>query len=293
MTTTTATIRSPRRRHRSPTGLRWQSRVAIYILLVVAAVVAIFPIWWIIATSLETSKRAYSFPGALLPQGVLSNFTAAWAQAPWARLLANSLLVAGATTLGTLILGFMAAYSLVYLFKGSLRRVLFGGIVATMMVPFYAVLIPDYIIVRDMGLLNGYIAQILPFVGGGFAIFLLRQFIGAFPYELRDAATTDGLGEWGFMWRILLPNMRPALATVGVYTFILSWNAFLWPLIVTTSPSVQPVQVGMAEVLTTANGTDFTMLSAAAAITALPIVLVYIFAQRHVTDSIHRSGLKG
>lgn len=290
---TTTAIRSPRARHQSPTGLRWRSRVAIYALLVVAALVAIFPIWWIIATSLETSRRAYSFPGALVPQGVLGNFTAAWAQAPWARLLANSLLIAGATTLGTLLLDLMAAYSLVYLFKGMFQKVLFAGIVATMMVPFYAVLIPDYIIVRDMGLLNGYVAQILPFVGGGFAIFLLRQFIAAFPQELHDAATVDGLGEWGFLWRILFPNMRPALATVGVYTFILSWNAFLWPLIVTTSPSVQPVQVGMAEVLTTANGTDFTMLSAAAAITALPIVIVYIFAQRYVTDSIHRSGLKG
>jgi len=290
---TATTVGRPRSGRRSQTGLRWQSRVAIYAALGIAALVAIFPIWWIIATSLETSRRAYSFPGALLPQGVLSNFSAAWAQAPWARLLANSLLVAGATTLGTLLFGLTAAYSLVYLFRGALQKVLFGGIVATMMVPFYAVLIPDYIIVRDLGLLNGYIAQILPFVGGGFAIFLLRQFIGAFPKELHDAAAVDGLGEWGFLWRILFPNMRPALATVGVYTFILSWNAFLWPLIVTTSPSVQPVQVGMAEVLTTANGTDFTMLSAAAAITALPIVIVYIFAQRYVTDSIHRSGLKG
>ncbi|MGH9105670.1 MAG: carbohydrate ABC transporter permease [Acidimicrobiales bacterium] len=276
-----------------PVRSRGISRLAAYVVLTIAAIVALFPVWWIIATALETTARAYSFPGALVPQGVLGNVLDAWSQAPWERLLLNSLLIGGATTIGTLLVAFLAAYALVYLFSSRTSRILFTLVVMTMLVPFYAVLIPDYVIIRDLNLLNTYLAQILPFVGGGFAIFLLRQFVYAFPKELRDAARTDGMGDWGFMWHILFPNLRPAMVTVGIYTFILSWNAFLWPLIVTNDSSVQPVQVGLANLLTTANGTDFTMLSAAAGITALPVIILYLIFQRQVTDSVNRSGLKG
>ena len=267
-------------------------RGAVVAALIVIAAFALFPIWWIVATSLETATRAASFPGALLPQGTWSNFAAAWSQAPWVRLLVNSLIVGTATTAGTLLVAFMAAYAIVYMLKPRSSRLLFGLAVSTMMIPFYSVIIPDYIIVRDLHLLNTYLAQILPFVGGGFAIFLFRQFIMAFPSEYHDAARTDGLGDWGFMWRILFPNLKPAFVTIGIYTFILSWNAFLWPLIVTSDQSVQPVQVGLQGVVSTANGTDFTMVAAAAAITALPVIVLYAFFQRRVTDSVAHTGLK-
>lgn len=268
-------------------------RIAVYTTLVIAGIIALFPIWWIIATALETQTQSEGFPSALVPQGVLSNFVAAWGEAPWLQLLFNSLLVGVVTTVGTLIVAFMAGYALVYSFGRRVSRVIFAVIIATMLIPFYAVMIPDYIIIRDTNLLDSYAAQILPFVGGGFAIFLLMQFIRSFPSEFRDAARVDGLGDWGFMWRVLFPNLRPAMATVGIYTFIMSWNAFLWPLIVTTGPGVQPVQVGLANVLSIANGTNFTVISAAAAITALPVVVIYFIFQRQITDSVARTGLKG
>lgn len=268
------------------------ARLFMRIALVIIAIIALFPIYWIFATSLETSKRAFSFPGALIPQGTLQNFIGAWKLAPWLQLLLNSFIVGAATTIGTLIVGFMAAYALVYLLGRRSSKLVFGTVLLTMMVPFYAVIIPDYIIMRDVNLLNTYAAQVLPFIGGGFAIFLFRQFILGFPTEYRDAARTDGLGNWGYMWRILFPNLKPAFVTIGIYTFILSWNSFLWPLIVTTDSSVQPIQVGLQGVVTTANGTDFTLLAAAAAITAIPVIILYAIFQRQVTDSVANVGLK-
>lgn len=143
-----------------------------------------------------------------------------------------------------------------------------------MMVPFYAILVPDYLIVRDLGWLNTYISQVVPFAASGFGILLLVQFMRGFPRALRDAARMDGAGELRFLWSVVVPNLVPALVTVGVYTFLQSWNAFLWPLIVTTSSGVQPIQVGLANFLSTANGTNWTVLAAAAAITAAPMLLL-------------------
>lgn len=272
---------------------RHPSRLGIYLLLAVIAIVAVFPIWWIIATSLESAARAYSFPGALVPQGVITNYVTAWGLAPWAGFLMNSVIISATTAAGTVVVGLLAAYALVHLVGPRLSQLLFTGALATFLIPFYAIMIPDYVIMKDLGLLNTLAAQIIPFVGGGFAIFLFRQFIMTFPGELKEAATVDGVGNFGFLWWILVPNLRPAMATVAIYTFILSWNAFLWPLIVTSSPGVQPVQVGLADLVSTANGTDFTVLAAAAAITAFPIVVLYFFVQRQITESIARTGLKG
>ena len=272
---------------------RHPSRLGIYLLLAVIAIVAVFPIWWIIATSLESAARAYSFPGALVPQGVITNYVTAWGLAPWVGFLMNSVIISATTAAGTVVVGLLAAYALVHLVGPRLSQLLFTGALATFLIPFYAIMIPDYVIMKDLGLLNTLAAQIIPFVGGGFAIFLFRQFIMTFPGELKEAATVDGVGNFGFLWWILVPNLRPAMATVAIYTFILSWNAFLWPLIVTSSPGVQPVQVGLADLVSTANGTDFTVLAAAAAITAFPIVVLYFFVQRQITESIARTGLKG
>ena len=273
-------------------GHRGASRVATYVVLVVAALFAVFPIWWIVSTSLESPARAYSFPAALIPQGTAANYTTAWQEGPWGRFLLNSLGIGSATTAFVLATGILAAYAIVFV-PSRWTRAAFPLVLATMMVPFYAILVPDYLIVRDLGWLNTYIAQVVPFAASGFAIFLLVQFMRGFPRALRDAARIDGAGELRFLWSVVVPNLVPALVTVGVYTFLQSWNAFLWPLIVTTSSSVQPIQVGLANFLSTANGTNWTVLAAAAAITAAPMLLLYVLAQRKVVESVSRTGLKG
>ncbi|WP_020375762.1 carbohydrate ABC transporter permease [Sulfobacillus thermosulfidooxidans] len=268
------------------------ARFVIYLFLSVCAVITIFPIWWIFATSLETSARAYSFPGALIPQGVLSNYIAAWHLAPWLRFLLNSLGIGIVTTALALLTSLLAAYGIVFL-PSRLTKYLLTVILSTMMIPFYSIIVPDYLIIKDLGWLNTYTAQIVPFAANGFAVFMLVQFMRSLPKELRDAARIDGISDWGYLWHIVVPNLMPAIATVSIYLFLLSWNAFLWPLIVTNGPQVQPIQVGLANFLSTANGTDWTVLSAAAAITTVPVLILYMIAQRQIVESVSRSGIKG
>ncbi len=272
--------------------IRKTKRFLTYSFLIASAVITLFPIWWIFATSLETSRRAYSFPGALIPQLHWQNYRAAWLLAPWFRFLANSVGIGFITTVLALSTSILAAYALVFM-ANRWSKLIFGIILATMMVPFYSIMIPDYLIVRDLGWLNSYTAQIIPFAANGFAVFLLVQFMRTFPKELRDAARIDGVTQWGYLWKIMVPNLIPAITTVGIYLFLLSWNAFLWPLIVTNGPQVQPIQVGLANFLSTANGTDWTVLSAAAAITTLPVLVLYAVAQKQIVESVSRTGIKG
>jgi multiple sugar transport system permease protein len=262
-----------------------------YVLLSLGALAVVFPIWWIFATSVESNPRAYSFPGALWPNWDWANYQAAWRVAPWTHLLFNSLVVSAATTAIALATALLAAYAFTFL------RLPGGGamllvVLSTMMVPFEAILVPEFVIIRDLHLVNSYGAQILPFAASGFAIFLLVQFMRAVPRELWEAARIDGARDVQVLWHVLTPMLRPALATVGIYLFLLSWNAFLWPVIVTTGPSVQPLQVGLANFLLTANGTDWTVLAAAAAFVASPMLLLYGLAQRQITEAVSRTGLK-
>lgn len=268
-------------------------KVIVYAILILVLLAAIFPIWWIFATSLETSRRAYSFPGALWPNGTLHNYTQAWAAGPWLHFLANSVGIGIVTTLLVLMTSVLAAYGLVFV-PNRATRIIFGAILATMMVPFYSIIIPDYLIVKDLGWLNhGYIAQIVPFAANGFSVFLLMQFMRSLPKELWEAARMDGTSTFGYLWRIVIPNLKPALATVSIYVFLLSWNAFLWPFIAVANPKFQPIQVGLANLLSTANGTNWTVLSAAAAFTAIPVLILYAVAQRSIVESVSRTGIKG
>jgi multiple sugar transport system permease protein len=267
-------------------------KVLVYVLLVAVLLGTLFPIWWMFATSLESPSRAFAFPGALWPNFTGQNYLTAWAAGPWLHYFANSAGMGIATTAFALITSLLSAYGLVLL-PNRVAGVLFAAILVTMMVPFYSIIIPDYLIVKDLGWLNTYAAQVIPFAANGFAVFLLRQFIRGLPKELWDAARIDGITPWRYLWHVVVPNIKPALATVSIYVFLLSWNAFLWPLIVTSGPQVQPVQVGLANLLSTANGTDWTELSAAAAFTAVPVLILYAVAQRSIVESVSRTGIKG
>jgi multiple sugar transport system permease protein len=266
--------------------------VARYVLVSAGAVLVLFPIWWVFATSLETNPRAYSFPGALWPNWDWSNYRVAWDLGPWPHLFMNSLVVSTVTTALALSTALLAAYALTFMELPGSGAILIA-ILATMMVPFEAILVPEFVIVRDLGLVNTYGAQILPFAASGFAIFLLVQFMRQVPKELREAARIDGARDFQVLWHVMIPVLKPALATVGIYLFLLSWNAFLWPVVVTNGPQVEPLQVGLANFLQTANGTDWTVLTAAAVFVALPMLVLYVLAQRQVIEAVSHTGLKG
>lgn len=275
----------PRQRHRLPWG-RW-------ILGAVLVVAFLFPFYWVLVTSLNRPNQVLQFPPVFLPHWQWANYIRAWTEAPWLHYFANTIFIAGLTTLLVLLTSLLAGFAFGMIeFPG--KQILFGGFLAMMMIPQTVLLIPDYILLRDIHWLNTYWAQIVPWGASVFGIFLLRQFFMSFPRELQEAAELDGASQSRFLWQIAMPMAKPALITIGLYVFLGSWNSFLWPYIMTSSPSVQPIEVGLATFLST-NGTDWTGLSAAVVFTTLPIMVLFLVAQRQFLEGAYASsgGVKG
>ena len=282
------------------------ARVLRQAALLLGAVLVIFPFYWMVATSLKTLDEAIAFPPAFFPsQPHFENYPSAWTAAPFAGYFLNTAFLATATTGLSLLFSSLAAFAFARMrFPG--RQVLFLVMLATLMVPFEVQLIPDFIIIRHLPLFGGndiwgqggrglydtYWAQIVPWAASPFAVFLLRQFFLSVPNDLYEAAQLDGAGLFRFYWTIALPLARPALVTAGIFGFLGSWNALLWPLIITSSPSVRPIQVGLAT-FSSEMGTQYHLLMAAATFAILPVVVLYLIAQRQFTEGIVSSGIKG
>ena len=267
------------------------ARVLIYAGLVLGAVAALLPFVWMILTSLKSYAEATL--GTLWPRVWLwSNYPDAWnAMKFFPRYLGNSVFIALATVLGVLITSSLAGYAFARMrFPG--RDVLFVLVLFTMMVPGEVELVPNYILINRLGWNNTYYALIIPWIAGAFSIFLMRQFFIAIPDELYDAAVLDGCGHFRFLTTIVLPLSVPALITSGLFTFLGSWNSLEWPLLVTTSQAMRPIQVGLASFVTEA-GTQVQWLMAAATMTIIPVVLIYFVAQRWFMEGISTTGLKG
>ena len=266
----------------------WQTVVAAILL-----VLFLFPFYWVLITSLNGSNQVLQFPPPFLPHWVFGNYVRAWSEAPWLRYFANTIFIALLTTLVVLATSVLAGFAF-----GSLRfpgkNLIFAGFLSIMMVPYVVLIIPDYIVLKDLGWLNTYWAQIFPFAASVFGIFLLRQFFLSMPVELWEAAQIDGASRFRYLWKVALPSARPALVTIAIYTFLGAWNSFLWPFIMTSTSSVQPIEVGLATFLGT-NGTDWTGLSAAVVFTTLPVMVMFLIAQREFMAgaSSATGGMKG
>jgi len=260
--------------------------------LVIGAIFA-FPFYWVIVTSLSATNRVYQFPPDFLPGTVTGNYSRAWGEATWVRFFINTVFIAGATVALVLLTSLLAGFALgVTRFKG--REFVLFAVLSILMIPKVVLLIPDYVVLSKLHWLDTYWAQIVPWGASVFGIFLLRQFFLSLPQELIEAAELDGASQMQFLRTIAAPLARPALITIGLYVFIASWNSFLWPFIMTSSPKVQPIEVGLSTFYGT-NGTDWTGLSAAVVFTTLPIMIVFMIAQRRLVEgaSATTGGVKG
>lgn len=250
----------------------------------VIGVVFVVPFYWVVTTSFSTSSEVYSFPPRFFPGGDVGNYARAWDEAPWVHYFLNTVLIAGCTVLLVLATSLLAGFALgVMRYRG--REICFVLVLMVLMVPQVVLIVPDYIVLDDMHWLNTYWAQIVPWGASVFGIFLLRQFFESLPEELVEAAELDGASQLGFLWKIAAPLAWPAVVTIGLYVFIGSWDSFLWPFIMTSSPSVQPIEVGLATFFGT-NGTDWTGLSAAVVLTSLPIMIVFMVSQRRLVEGV-------
>ncbi|MFA7577633.1 MAG: carbohydrate ABC transporter permease [Candidatus Muiribacteriota bacterium] len=268
-------------------------KIIIHTLLIAGAVSMLFPFFWMISTSFKTPSEILTYPTKLLPDSLhWRNYTHAWKNpnVNFARYFSNTIFVAGITTLGQLFLSSLAAYAFAF-FNFPWKDRIFMLLLATMMIPQQALLVPDYIILHKLRILDTYFALIIPWICSAFSIFLLRQFFMSIPKELFEAATIDGASKIKFYFKILLPLSVPPLLTAGMFTFLGSWNSFIWPLIVTSSPELRVIQVGLAQYMQ-AEGTNWGPLMAASTFCTIPLIAGYFFVQKRFIQGIATTGMK-
>jgi multiple sugar transport system permease protein len=266
-------------------GRTWLRRAAV---LLVSALF-LLPFYYVLVASLNQASDTGSLGAILLPHWHFENYARAWAAAPWPRLFLNTLLIGACTTALALATSLLAGFAFGLMrFRG--RGLLFGLVMAVMMVPGTVLIIPDYIIAKDIHWLDTYWIQIVPWGASVFGIFLVRQFFAGLPEEIFDAAELDGAGRLRMFWSIGVPLVRPAIVIIAINVFLATWNSFLWPFLMTSSPGVQPVEVGLAA-FAGVNGTDYTGLSAAVVFTTTPVLAFFLLLQRHfITGAMSAAG---
>lgn len=278
-----------RRPHRTGARIR---RVLLLLAVLVPTAVALLPIAIILFTAFKPQAEVNAFPPTLLPtEPTLDNFARIFESLPFARLLLNSVIFAGGVTICALVFDSLAAYALARIdFRG--RQFLLIAIIATLMIPFQATLIPVYQLVADLGWVNTYQGMIAPRAADAFGIFFLRQFFLALPRDLDNAARLDGAGEFRIFRSIVLPNAVPALLTLGVFTFVNNWNDLLWPLVFTTQAEMGTVTSGLTLLTGPGGIVPQGVMMAGSLIAVLPLVIIFLIVQRRFIENIATTGLK-
>jgi multiple sugar transport system permease protein len=263
-----------------------------YAALSAGALVMALPMVWMVVTSFKDEKMVFAVPIQWIPNPFRpDNYARAWDMAPWGLYFFNSILVAAATTLLNVGFSSLAAFGFAK-YRFPLRQPLFVLVLATLMIPFQVIMVPLFIITKDLGWLNTYQGLIVPGAVTAFGVFMMRQFMITIPDELMSAARIDGCSEIGLFWRIIFPLAQPAAAALAIFTFTGSWDSLLWPLIVTTKTALRTLPLGLA-LFRSEYQTHLTSMMAASVWTTIPIVLLFVFLQRQFVQGIVISGLKG
>jgi multiple sugar transport system permease protein len=268
-------------------------RGALYACLIVGGLFMLMPFIWMLSSALKDQGAIFAYPPALIPTAVRwENFREILNVVPFGRYFGNSAFIAMLSVVGQLLSCSMAAFAWARIpFLG--RTVLFMTLMAALIIPPQVTLVPLFIMMNGVGWIDTYYPLILPFwLGGAFGTFLLRQFFLGIPRDLEDAAKIDGAGPWRIYWTIYLPLCKPALATVAIFTFLLQWNELLRPLIFLSSPEKLPLTVGLAA-LRSQYSTAWNLIMAGALISVLPVLGLFVFAQRYFVRGVTSSGLKG
>ncbi len=277
-----------RGRRMRPSGL--VGTVALHAVVIVGAVAMFFPFLWTIVTSLTPGAGLTHTPALIPSDPSLEAYGRLFAERPFGRIILNSLGIAVATTVAQLLTSATAAYAFSRLpFRG--RGVVFAVYLATMMIPLQVLIVPLFVELKALGLVNTYLGALLPTLASAFGIFLLRQAVHQVPRELDEAATLDGAGHFRIFWQVILPNIRPALATLTVFAFMGSWNSFLWPLVILRAPELQTLPVALAG-LQGQHTTQWDIVMAGSVVSVLPMLALYVFAQKYVIQGVANSGLK-
>jgi multiple sugar transport system permease protein len=268
-------------------------RAVRYLLLAAVAALMVGPFVWMVLTSMMSQEEIFRVPPRMLPSAFsLKNYRAIMDVLPLGTMILNSLIIAACATAGQLWSCALAAYAFARMrFRG--RTVLYLILLATMMVPAQVTMIPVFLIMRSLGLIDTLYALIVPaFFGGAFGTFLLRQFFSTVPVDLEDAARLDGCGRFRIFWSIVLPLSRPALATLALFTFMTYWNDLLGPVIYLSSIDKATLTMGLANLQSGVMSTRYDMLMAGSVLSVLPILILFLFGQKWFVKGIAMTGLK-
>jgi len=268
---------------------RWLVALAV----ACGAIIIFFPFFWMAVTSLKTAPEIQRVPLQVAPDSWLnfSNYVEVFRREPFLRYLLNSAIVASVAAVSSVVVSSLAGFGFAkYHFPG--RDFFFLAVVGIMMVPFQSVVVPLYVMMNDLELLDTYMGIVAPDLVSVFGVFLMRQTIEMIPNDYIDAARIDGASELRIFFLIILPSVKPAIATLLIIKFMWSWNEFFWPMVVTTSPQMKVVTLGLTS-FTNMYFIEYNLLTAAAVLSVLPILLIFVLLQRWVVQAVVMSGLKG
>lgn len=264
-------------------------RIIWMLVTLVLALMTIFPLFWMISISLKGATEVFR-PNLLPAAPSLDNFLYVMTEVPFLRYLFNTFFISVVITVAALLFHSMAGYALARLrFPG--REAIFLGMFSTFLVSLPVIIVPLFILVRSMGMLNSYAGLIVPAIFNAFGIFLLRQYYLSLPRELEEAAVIDGAGYWRIYWSVILPLSRPILSALAILFFLANWNSFLWPLTVASDPNLWVVQVAITN-FQSQYAASWNYIMAASTIVAVPTLVLFVIFQKQIMDSIKTSGLK-
>lgn len=266
--------------------------IPVMILLIVLALLVLVPVVWMVCSAFKTEREIISWPPTFFPKSfTLSNFTDVQNRIDILRYMLNSAIYAGGTTFLAVIVNSMAGYAYAfYNFKG--KTGVFLITLATMMVPIQVIMVPLFLIVFKMHMYDTYFGLIIPRVAVAGSIFLMRSAFSGIPHELAEAARIDGLSEWGIFWRIMIPQVKPAIITLIILSVNGSWNDLLWPMLITSSTEMRTLANGLA-LFVGQNTIEYGAAFAGAFISLIPMFVLYIFGQKYFVEGMASSGLKG
>jgi len=268
-------------------------RVAGFFAMIVVAFVIGLPLLWLLLAAFKESSEIYQIPATWIPEHpTLDNFPKAWNAAPFGRYYVNTIFVTVVSVCGKLVLASTTAYALVAL-RFPFKSAVFALILGALMIPPQVVIVPNYLLFGELGLINTYWALILPHIPTAIGTFLMRQAFLALPKEILDAARVDGAGHLRTLWTIMLPLSLPVLVTFGLLATQDVWNDFLWPLIITNTENMRTLPIGVSRLLDQEGNTQWGVVMAGAIYVILPLLIVFLWAQRHIVEGIAAGAVKG
>lgn len=272
-----------------PRRLPGMGEIATHLTMLVLAFVCIFPVYWMVISSLKPENEIFS-PELWPRSPSLDNYSFVLTAIPMLRMLLNSTIVSLATALFQVLTGLLAAYALV-IWRFKLAQFVYGLIALSWLVPFQVTMIPNYVLASKLGLLDTLTGLIVPHAAAAFAVLMLYHAMKSFPIEVVEAARIDGAKHWRILWEIIMPNLRSSIASLGILAFISAWNDYFWPLLLSRSLQNSVVQIGL-QMFMTQEGNLWGPLMAASTLASLPILAVYLLLQRQVIESFMKSGLR-